>query len=191
MSRSSVHAWCVPWTTLRLTMGSGGKFSSCRLNSRGRMRLCVILQAVTHLLECWPCSDFDPSVNRNGGVHSLILCTSCTLGLLPASRSAGRENTYWAKCRNPSSQSRQKACWVITLCVFDCSLFHSIVFSSFHHRTSTHSTLQYTTHSTMYKAAPGRWLMECSMPLGSRTRWTIWIRSSGTGGQSEQSEHKI
>jgi hypothetical protein len=39
------------------------------------------------------------------------------LGLLPASRPASRENTYGAKYQIPSSQTREKAIWVITLCI--------------------------------------------------------------------------
>jgi hypothetical protein len=52
-----------------------------------------------HILECWPnttsawagWSRFDIPVDRYGGVHSLLRCTSRTLGLLPATRLASRE----------------------------------------------------------------------------------------------------
>jgi hypothetical protein len=52
-----------------------------------------------------------------GGLHSLPSCANCTrtLYLLPASRLASRENTFWAKYHIFSSQTRQRACWVIVL----------------------------------------------------------------------------
>ncbi len=86
---------------------------SCKCTSR----IFVSKRFYIQYSECWPCPDSDISVNGYGGVHSLPLCSRCTLGLLPATRPASTENTSCAKYQIPSSLARQMACWIITLCI--------------------------------------------------------------------------
>jgi hypothetical protein len=67
-------------------------------------------------VESWPnttsawagWSRFEIPVDRYSGVHSLLLCTSITLGSSTCHQASQQENTYWAKY--------QKADRAITLC---------------------------------------------------------------------------
>ncbi len=60
-------------------------------------------------LESWPSttsawagwSRFDIPVGRYGGVHFLLICTSCILG----SPTCHQDNTYWAKYQNADRAS--------------------------------------------------------------------------------------
>ncbi len=57
-------------------------------------------------------SRFDIPVDRYGGVHSLLICTSIPLGFPTCHRASQQENTYWTKY-----QKADRASTLVTMCV--------------------------------------------------------------------------
>ncbi len=57
-------------------------------------------------------SRFDIPVDRYGGVHSLLICTSSTLGSHPCHRASQQDNTYWTKYQKADRASTLGTLWV-------------------------------------------------------------------------------
>jgi hypothetical protein len=57
-------------------------------------------------------SRFDNPVNRYGGVHSLLICTSSQLGFLTCHRASQQDNTYWTKYQKADRASPLVTLWV-------------------------------------------------------------------------------
>ncbi len=81
-------------------------------------------------------SRFDIPVNRYGGVHSLLICTSSLLGFPTCHWASQQDNTSWAKYQKADRdvfasffELLTYSCWIyynVRPCKNTCSLFMSI-----------------------------------------------------------------
>jgi hypothetical protein len=67
---------------------------------------------------CW--SRFDISVERNGGVHSLLICTSSPMGFPTCHGGSQQENTYGTKYQKADRASILVTLWYLLW--RDCNL---------------------------------------------------------------------